>query len=282
VQGFRFTKSGSGSFGPFSASYDVAAHLEGGSFEMRDDGTIVIKELDVKWDKLKLTIGIDIPEYCPFGGGDICVLPPWPSCGFLCADCVTLDPICIFSDNPDISVPIDLGGLITSEVSASGRIESFYGVGSGTYNRWQIVVVPTLPLDLDIIDIADTAGDLFRNFVQGAIDNFLNSLGVPGWVMSIIDTFLGDIENIIRVVLDIPDDIGEWLLDGISQLGIFSGLLNDLYDYLALQIPAVFEIADPREILAQDGILVPVQIPIEFIGISVHSHEMVIEGDVGN
>jgi hypothetical protein len=118
--------------------------------------------------------------------------------------------------------------------------------------------------------------------VQGAIDNFLNSLGVPGWVMSIIDTFLGDIDNIIRVVLDIPDDIGEWLLDGISQLGIFSGLLNDLYDYLALQIPAVFEIADPREILAQDGILVPVQIPIEFIGISVNSHEMVIEGDVGN
>jgi len=285
VQGFRFSKTGSGSFGPFTASYDVAAHLEGGTLEMRDDGTIVIKELDVKWDRLKLSIGIDIPEFCPFGGGEICVLPPWPDCDVPlvgCGECVTLDPICVFSSNPDISIPIDLSGLITSEVSFSARVESFYGVGSGTYNRWQVVVVPTLPFDLDIIDIADTVGDLFKNLVQGAIDNFLNSLGVPGWAMSIVDAFLGSIDNIIRVVLDIPDDIGEWLIDGISQLGIFSGFLNDLYDYIALQLPPVIEIEDPYPVLKQDGILIPVKIPVEFIGIGVNSYEMVIDGDVGN
>jgi hypothetical protein len=285
VRGFRFSKTGSGSFGPFTASYDVAAHLDGGTLEMRNDGSIVIKELDVKWDKLKLTIGIDIPEFCPFGGGDICVFPPYPDCDVPivgCGDCVHLDPICVFSGNPDISIPIDLSGLITSEVSFSARVEPFYGIGSGTYNRWQVVVVPTLPFDLDIIDIADTVGDLFKNLVQGAIDNLLSSLGVPGWAMNIVDSFLGGIDHIIRVVLDIPDDIGEWILDGISQLGIFSGLLNDLYDYIAMQLPAVFEIEDPYPVLKQDGILIPVKIPIEFIGIVVNSHEMVIEGDVGN
>ncbi len=111
--GIPVPKAGSGSFGPFTASDDVAAHLEGGTLEMRDDGTIVIKELDVKWDRLRLSIGIDIPEFCPFGGGEICVLPPWPDCDVPlvgCGECVTLDPICVFSSNPDISIPIDLTG----------------------------------------------------------------------------------------------------------------------------------------------------------------------------
>ncbi|MGB9175567.1 MAG: hypothetical protein WCB46_02380 [Methanoregula sp.] len=284
VQGFRFSKSGDRSFGIFSAHYEVAAHLEGGTLELRDDGTIVIKELDVKWDKLRLDIGIDIPEQC-VGGGEVCVVPPYPSCDVPivgCAACVTIPSFCFFSGSPDITIPIDLSGLITSEVTFSARIEAFYGVGSGVPNRWQIVVVPTLPFDLDIIDIADTVGDLFKNLVQGAIDNLLSSLGAPDWAIDLIDGILGGIDNIIRVILDIPDDIGEWLLDMISQIGIFSSLLNDLYDYIALRIPAVFEIEDPYQVLEQDGILIPVKIPIEFIGVSVNSHEMVIEGDVGN
>ena len=193
VKGFHFEKSGTGSYGPFSASYDVAAHLEGGSLEMRDDGTIVIKELDVKWDKLDLTIGINIPQFC-VGGEQVCLVPPYPSCDVPivgCAECVTLPGYCFFSGNPDIIIPIDLSGLITSEVTFSARVRSFYGVGSGTYNRWQIVVVPTLPLDLDIIDIADTVGDLFKNLVQGAVDNLLNSLGAPGWAIDLIDGILG-------------------------------------------------------------------------------------------
>jgi len=284
VKGFHFSKSGTGNFGPFSVSYEVAAHLEGGSFEMRDDGTIVIKELDVKWDKLKLSIGIDIPKFC-VGGNDVCVLPPWPSCDVPlvgCGKCVTLPSFCFFEDRPDITIPIDLSGLITSEVSFSARLETFYGVGSGVPNRWQIVAVPTLPLDLDIIDIADTVGDLFKNLVQDAIDDLLKSAGAPDWAIDLINGILGGIDNIIQVILDIPDDIGEWLIDMISQIGIFKSLLNDLYDYIAVKIPAALEIEDPFQVLEKDGILIPVKIPIEFIGVNVNSHEIVIEGDVGN
>lgn len=284
VNGFTFTKTGSGSFGPFSASYEVSAHLEGGTLEMHDDGKILIKELDIKWDVLKITIGINIPEIC-IGGGQVCVLPPWPSCDvpvFGCGECVTLPSYCFFSADPDISIPIDLSGLITSEVSITAGIESFYGVGSGTPNRWQIVVVPTLPFDLDIIDIADTVGDLFENLVQGAIDDLLNSLGAPGWVIDLVDAWLGGIENILRVILDIPDDIGEWLLTMITEIGIFDSLLSDLYDYVAIQMPPVFEIEDPFTVLEQQGILIPVKIPIEFIGIGINSHEMVIDGDIGD
>jgi hypothetical protein len=230
------------------------------------------------------SIGIDIPKFC-VGGNDVCVLPPWPSCDVPlvgCGKCVTLPSFCFFEDRPDITIPIDLSGLITSEVSFSARLETFYGVGSGVPNRWQIVAVPTLPLDLDIIDIADTVGDLFKNLVQGAIDNLLKSVGAPDWAIALIDGILGGIDHIIREILDIPDDIGEWLIDMISQIGIFKSLLNDLYDYIAVKIPAALEIEDPFQVLEKDGILIPVKIPIEFIGVNVNSHEIVIEGDVGN
>lgn len=284
VNGFRFSKTGDGSYGIFSAHYEVEAHLEGGSFEMRDDGTIVVKELDVKWDKLKLTIGIDIPEFC-VGGGEACAFPPYPSCDLPlgdCLSCVTLPSFCFFSESPDISIPIDLSGLITSEVSFGARLRSYYGVGTGVPNRWQIVVVPTLPFDLDIIDIADTVADLFRVFVQGAIDDLLYSLGAPDWAIDLIDAILGGIENILRNILDIPDDIGEWFIDFVSSIGIFSSLLDDLYEYIGTMIPPVLEIQDPCPVLPQQGILIPVKIPIEYIGIDVNSHEMVIKGDVGN
>jgi hypothetical protein len=284
VKGFRFSKSGTDKFGSFPVTYDVAAHLEGGSLDMRDDGTIVIKELDIKWDKLKLSIGIDIPRIC-VGGSNVCVLPPAPTCDIPiigCGKCVTLPSICFFSGSPDITIPIDLSGLITSEVTFSARLEAFYGVGSGTPNRWQISVVPTLPFDLDIIDIADTVGDLFKNLVKNTIENLLKSSGAPGWAINLVNEILGGVDNILREILDIPDDIGEWLIDMISQIGIFKSLLDNLYDYIANKIPAVFEIEDPLQVLGPDGILIPVKIPIEFIGVSVNSREIVIEGDVGN
>lgn len=295
VKGFRFSKSGKDSYGPFSVDYDVAAHLEGGSLEMRDDGTIVIKELDIKWDKLILSIGIDIPKKC-IGGNKVCAVPLFPTCGSLCFKCVTLPSICFFDASPDFSIPIDLSRSITSEVSFSARLESFYGVGSGIPNRWQMVVVPTLPLDIDVIDIADTVGDLFKNRVQGEIDNLLNSAGAPDWAIDLINEYLGGIDHTIREILDIPDDIGEWLIDMITRIGIFDSLLNALYDYITVKIPAVLEIDDPFEVRIpevleiddpfevrkEDGVIIPVKIPIEFIGVSVNSREIVIEGDVGN
>ncbi|WP_410507761.1 hypothetical protein RSJ42_13270 [Methanosarcina hadiensis] len=276
VKGFRFSKSGTGNVG-----YEVSAHLEGGSLEMRDDGTIVIKELDIKWDRFKLDIVIDIPKQC-VGGGKICVLPPFPSCNVPCGGCVTLPSYCFFEGSKDITIPIDLSGLITSEVTLGARVEAFYGIGSGIPNRWQIAIVPTLPFDLEVIDIADSVGDLFKSLVQGKINSFLETCGAPESAVALVKGILGDIDNIIRNILDITDDIGEWLIDKISQIEIFQPLLNDLYDYIAFKIPAVFEIEDPLKVPDLDGILVPVKIPVEFIGVSVNSHEIVIEGDVGN
>ena len=58
MKGFKFKKTNIEELrvtrGPFSATYNVEAHLENGSIELRNDGTIHISELDVVWDVLHL------------------------------------------------------------------------------------------------------------------------------------------------------------------------------------------------------------------------------------
>lgn len=269
VKGFKFKLNGTGSFGPFSVTYAVEAHLAGGTIDLRNNGSVLISELDIKWDTLSLDIGFDIPKVCTPG---FCLIGiPFDGCA------VYIDPQCIFEDNPDFHIPINLGGLLTSEVTVTAIPKVFYGVGSGVPNRWQIAMVPTLPIDLDIIDIADTAGDLFHNLIVNAIDNLMS--GFPQWAKDLVDWVLGGVEDIIRTVLDIPDDIGEWLLDMIGNLGIFQALIDALSEYIAITL---FEVEDPCTILPADGPLIPVKLPIEFLGITVNTSEMVVEGDVGN
>ncbi len=283
LNGFKFVKSGTGSFSIFSASYNIVAHLEGGSIDLRSNGSIVVSELDVKWDTLSLNIGVDIPKITI---GGFCIIPD------LSGGCAVRAPsIDLFDGNPDIFIPFNLGGLITSEITFSAIPKIFYGIGSGGLsNRWQLTLVPTLPIDLDIIDIADSVGDLFHNLIVDAIDDLLDSLGLPGWAIDFIDTVLGGIEGIIRTVIDIPDDIEEFILDLISNLGIFQALIDAISEYIAITL---LEIDDPLEVLPENPTptlsnptapLIPVKIPMEFLGIRVNNAgtELILEGDIGN
>jgi hypothetical protein len=76
--GFTFSKSDSDSFGPFSASYSVAFHLENGTIQLNDDGTVEVNALDVVWDTLSLQVCFNLPGICIPG---FCVIPdPWNGC----------------------------------------------------------------------------------------------------------------------------------------------------------------------------------------------------------
>ena len=110
-------------------------------------------------------------------------------------------------------------------------VRVFYGIGLGVTNRWQIVIVPEMPIDLQIIDIADSAGDLFKNLFDAAIDGLLG--GIPDWAKDLLKGIFGSIDDMIRYVLDIPDDIAGWLLDVLTSLGVFDVLLSGVYDFLA-------------------------------------------------
>ena len=55
----------------------------------------------MKWDTLSVGVGFDIPEICV---GGWCIIPT----PFGCA--LRLPKICVFSDDPDIDITLDLSG----------------------------------------------------------------------------------------------------------------------------------------------------------------------------
>lgn len=267
----------------------MAAHLQGGTLTLQSNGpglpgSIVITNLVVVWDTLKIDLSFPLPNPC-IGGGSVCVLPPWPSCNVPwpgCATCVTVPQACVFPNGPPtVTIPIDLsGGILASEVTLGAELDVYYGIGSGVPNQWQIVVEPTLPFALDVIDFTYTMAAL-ENIVQTVVDNALS--GLPTWALDLINDVLGDIATFIADVLQIPYDLEQWFTEMLTQIGIFQGLLQDLYNYISLQIPAVFTLNDPYPVLpATPSGLIPVQIPMEYIGIDVTPQEIVIEGDVGS
>ena len=180
---FTFASSDSANFGPFSASYAVALHLEDGTVDLRADNTVAVKELDVKWDTLSVGVGFDIPEIC-IGGW--CIIPT----PFGCA--LRVPKVCVFSDDPDIGITLDLSGIVTSELSMTASPLTSYFVdparppgmspiqaeNAGIPNKWQIFLDPQT-VDVDIFDIADIVGDLLEDAITDAINALLPG---PQWL----------------------------------------------------------------------------------------------------
>lgn len=278
---FTFSDSNSDNFGPFSASYSVAFHLEDGSVDLRDDNKVEIKELDIKWDTLQAGVGFDIPEICV---GGWCIPMPWPFPD------ICLPKICAFSANPDISINLDLSGIITSEISAtaspvmkyevnhSSSMSAVQAQNAGIPNMWQIFIDP-VTVDIDVFDIADIVGDLLENAVENAIDDLLWFL--PGWAKDLIWARLGPVIDLIRGILDLPDDIAEWFsnLLGVS-LGLFNTIVTVVTDYFAKQNP-IYELEDPYPILSASSGLISVKLPIKDLKVEVNANEMILEANVG-
>lgn len=286
---FAVSHSDSGDFGPFSASYSTGIKLHNGKIDFQNNGTVLIKELDIVYDPLILTFGIDIPERTV---GGFCIIPkPWGGC-FLRAPKKTF-----FSGNPDISIPLDLSGIITTEISASCSakmkhyddpsntgLTPWQAQASGKPDQWQLFLEPGY-IDIDLIDIADTVGNLIDKMVEAAVDQLLGFL--PSWARSLIKAMLGSFSALIRNLLDIGDDIQEWLSNmlGVS-LGLFNFAVKSVLEYLADK-NAIFEFNDPYPMLpaapgpGRAGVLVPVLVPVQSPDITVNDKEMIISASMG-
>jgi hypothetical protein len=289
---FVFEKADSGNFGPFTAGYDIKFHFENGSVDLRADNTVLVSELDIKWDRLDLSLGFDIPEICV---GGFCIIPTPFGC------LLRAPRICIFSADPDVQITLPLGGF-TSEVSMSASLVTRYTVDPArppgmddwqaqetnppVYNRWQLFLDPQW-VDIDPIDIADTVGDLLENAVEAVVDGALGFL--PGWARDIIKAILGPIIDLIRAILDIPDDIQEWISDLLNvSFGLLDIIAQFIIDYFANK-NELTHIEDPYPILdatsnpngPPPAQLVPVKIPIRDLTVFNDDVEMVLEGNIG-
>jgi hypothetical protein len=153
-------------------------------------------------------------------------------------------------------------------------------------NHWQLFIDPQF-LDVDVFDIADIVGDLFDNAVDTAIDNLLGFL--PGWARDLVRAILGPVIDLIRGILDIGDDIQEWISDLLNiSFGILDFILQLVADNLANNQP-IHQIEDPYPILEATSnpnpgsplSIVPVKIPIRDLTIFNDDQEMVLEGNIG-
>lgn len=276
--------SGSADLGPFSVAWQIGFRLEGGTVDLQSDGTVRVSELDVVYDPLRLTLGIDIPRLCV---GGFCIIPnPFGGC------ILRAPRICIFEADPDISLPLDISGLVTSEISGAFKIKTRYFVDpgraptmtdldaedAGVPNLWQFLLDPVW-LDLDLIDISDTVGNILDQAIDNIVDGLLGWL--PGWARDLIKAILGPIADLIRAILDIGDDLDEWLsnLLGVS-IGLFDFVLTIVADYFAERYP-IFSFEDPYPILDYSGALIPVKVPLRDVDATVNDDEMILTANVG-
>jgi hypothetical protein len=276
---FTFAKSDGGSFGPFSATYQVAFHLEKGSIQLNDDGSIEIKALDVVWDTLKLTVCFNLPGFTIPG---FCIIPdPWNGCLVGVPDIPIGGPIC---------VPLDLSGLVSeiSEVRARLKAKYFIDPGrlpgwsdldaefNGKPNKWQIFIDPDF-VSVDPIDVPQTIGNVFENIVENAIQNMIPG---PQWLKDLIMAIIGPVIDLIKAALSIVDDVEDFIQDLLGDSLDLLGIIETaVADYFANKYP-IHSFEDPFPILTS-GPLIPVKIPLRDLQAVVNSKEMVVTGNVG-
>jgi hypothetical protein len=280
---FHPTASGSGSFGPFTVSYNAGVRLGSGTVDLQSDGTVRLDEMDIIYNPLNVTFGIDIPTVTI---GGFCIIPnPFGGC-ILRAPRITL-----FGNNPDASTTVNFDGLFQSEISGAFKVvpQYFNNPAKGTLtdhdahdatkaNEWQFFLDPEW-VDIDIIDVADTIGNVIQAITDGIIDSLLS--WAPGWARAIVRAILAPVIALIRAALDIVDDIDEWLsnLLGVS-LGLFDFIVGAVADYFAKDFP-IFKFEDPFAMLPGSGTKIPVLVPVRNLNVTVNDVEMAVLADVG-
>ena len=284
VANFGLDVADGADFGGFIAGYDGRLILKGGTLELRDDGTVRLRELDARWDKLDFTLGVTMPEVC-FGGGFV-DLP--------LGGTVHLPGINIFSGDPSVSVTVGLAPLVKHELSlvASPLIQHFdpattaigphcqqlhtaLGVDD-TKPQWRVFCDPQT-IDLDPFDFADTAGDLFEQALTDAVDALLPH----GPVRDLILAAIGSVADLLRTLLDIPDDISEWLSDLFNvSFGVFNLILQFVADFFGKCV-SFFQLDDPYPMFPKTGELPEVMVPIQHLTATVSDAELVVTADIG-
>lgn len=124
--------SGSGSLGPFVASYSVVAELTNGNVDLIPPDIVRIADLRIDWN-LHLSFGIDLSTILP----DFC-LPQ------VCIDIPFIGKVCtpkICIDWPTISVPVSFGDF----VKATGDFQLDISLIGGMWKvRAKVLGVPNL------------------------------------------------------------------------------------------------------------------------------------------
>ena len=274
----------------FTVHYKIVGKLKGGSINF-ENNYLEIKELDIFWETFIINLGVDVPT-----------IPIIPS---VCLDLGPLGTVCtpgfsLFTGNPDLLIPIDVSGF-TSEVTVfRANLKTWYTTYTGGINKWEFHLDPLLPIQIDLIDLADTIADKLDDF----LDNILNILPIPGWAKAAVDAVKDLIIDTIRNALDIFSDTSAWIMTLLTDmLDLNDNIWKWIKDFFDVQV-ALFAFEDPMTVLPPshnftkinelidlyDPVainqvinppLVPVKLPIEYIGVNIKSDELIVSADIG-
>jgi len=280
-QNFTFAKSDSTNFGPFSANYSVALHLENGAIALNNGNFVEITGVDVVWDTLKCGVCLDLPGFCV---GGWCIIPdPFDGCW------VSLPKLCI---GGPICIEPDLSGLVSSISDIRANLVAKYFVDpartagetdldaefNGHPNKWRIFLNP-LWVHVDPIDIPATIDNIVENLLKSAIDNLLWFL--PGWAQDLLWALIGPVLDLFKSLIGIAGSIADWLSNLLGNQFDLLGLIETaVADYFANRNP-IYQFEDPYPILAGTGGLIPVKIPIRDLAIGVDASEMTLAANIG-
>lgn len=314
--------TGSGSFGPFSAGYKIGFKLTDGSIDLTNTGRVHIDELQLTYDPLVLTFGIDLPHIQI--GGECILWLPFVGC------VIRLPEIDIWGGNPDIVVPIDISDTVVSEFSgeftvnvgkqvlaAKGGLSPHqaHATADGTNeirDRFRTRISSAIPLlpaaqvnaiadafvplvkgnladkwqfflqdvwhDFDLIDIAATAANILRKLVDKIIDTILAP--VPSILRDIVKAIISPLIDLIEAILDIPDDILEWLSSLLqTSFGLLDIISQLIINFIGSMVP-FFQFEDPYPMIDDGGPLIPVLVPVGNLNVTVNDDEFVLAADI--
>jgi hypothetical protein len=277
---FTFSKSDSGNFGPFSASYSVALHLQNGSFTLNNDGTVEVQHMQIVWDTLTAQVCFNLPGFCI---GGFCIIPTPFGCALHFPKFCIGGPICI---GPDLS------GLVSDVVDFKCGVVPRYFIDpqrapgitdlaaefAGHSNQWQIFLDPT-NVALDPVDIPATIDNLIENLIKNAIENAFSF--IPSWAFDLLFDLLGPLLDLFTSLLGIVGPINDWLENLLfNQFGLLSAVETAIADYFANKYP-IWQFEDPYPILPASNGLIPVKIPVRSLAVTIDASEMIVSADVG-
>ncbi len=279
---FTFSKSDSGSFGPFSASYAIALHLQDGTLTLNNDNTIEVADLQIVFDTLDVEVCFNLPGWCV---GGFCIVPdPWNGClvnfpGFCIGGpiCPSLDLSGLVSEITEFKAGLDVNYYIDP-----ARLPSWSDLDAemhGHPNKWQIFIDPTV-VDINPIDVPATVANLLEKAVKDAIEDLIPGW-VPDWAIDILWAIIGPIVEFIVEELGILGSIADWLESLLDDdFNLLSVIETAIADYFASQYP-IYQFEDPYPVLPASGSLIPVKVPIRNLTATIDSQEMVVLANVG-
>ena len=300
---------------PIHIKYKVGVQLTGGTISLKDpvsgqpNGSIQVDNLQMLWDELKFQVSIDLPSFTVGGIHTSAVTIPNPFGGTITLIPAIDWPGLTFSGGT-IQIPlIDLSPLnLVSEASFSAEPVVYYGTGNPLNNlcpnRWQFYVVPQVP-----IFVWPVFSFNLTNAIKAGINQYFNDLfgNNPGPVVDAIKAALTAVltgasaflSDIFTDIDSVTQTIADMILNDIP--GIKQALDDLLLKYFTSQAP-IFELTDPligpsptsqnwgpsplaSINLPVSGSIGPAKIilpiPIPYLGVTVNSKEMVLEGDIG-